>query len=47
MPQLNEILLDTILCSSFVYLLLEDIGSILDNLDDELIDYNTGVLLTQ
>ncbi len=45
MPQLNETLLDLIVLNSFFFLYWSDVLSILDELDDDLLEFNNVTLL--
>lgn len=45
MPQLNGALMDASLSAIFVFLLANDIISLTEQLDDELLSYNNYVLL--
>lgn len=45
MPQLNETLLDLIVVNSFFFLYWSDVLSILDELDDDLLEFNNVTLL--
>jgi hypothetical protein len=45
MPQLNEALMDIIISIIFVFLIINDLVALLDQLDDELLSYNTIILL--
>jgi hypothetical protein len=46
MPQLNGVLLDNIITIIFVFLIINDIIGLLDQLDDELVSYNNYNLIT-
>jgi hypothetical protein len=45
MPQLNGALMDASLSAIFVFLLANDVVSLTEQLDDELLSYNNYVLL--
>lgn len=45
MPQLNGALMDASLSVIFVFLLVNDIIALADQLDDELLSYNNYILL--
>ena len=47
MPQLNGALMDASLSIIFVFLLVNDIISLVDQLDDELLSYNNYILLNR
>lgn len=47
MPQLNGALMDASLSVIFVFLLVNDIIALADQLDDELLSYNNYILLNK